>query len=94
MSQVKLAADLLEVGEIEDGLKIFKKMASQETLDNSVKAKALYNLGTAQLRDHKYKDSLSNIKKALRLHPTSSRYKKAISLANEFQQRKQQVDEQ
>tara|TARA_B100001750_G_scaffold233532_1_gene233863 strand:- start:246 stop:1376 length:1131 start_codon:yes stop_codon:yes gene_type:complete len=94
LSQVKLATDLLEVEEIEDGLKIFEGMASQETLDNSVKAKAFYNLGIAQILNHKYKDALANMKKALHLNPTSSRYKEAINIVKEYEQRKKQVDEQ
>ena len=94
LPQVKLATNFLDVGEIEDGLKIFEEMAAQDTLTNRVRAKALHNLGIAQVVIHKYDDALVNMKKALQLNPASSLYKESISLVKEYEQMKQQVDQQ
>ena len=94
LPKVKLATDFFDVGEIEDGLKIFEEMAAQDTLTNKVKAKALHNLGIAQVVIHKYDDALINMKKALQLNPASSLYKESISWVKDYEQLKQQVDQQ
>lgn len=78
LPEVDQAIALFKIEEWDEGLQLLDSATHKDGLVPEVKAKTYYNLGLAQTYTGEFDEALINIKKAFKLIPTSSAYKKAL----------------
>lgn len=82
LPEVDNAIAQYKIGETNEAVKIFEEASKKEISDPKVKAKAIYNLGLAQMYSGIYDESAANLKKAYAMN-ASTRYEEAIQQCKE-----------
>jgi len=77
LPEVENAVAQFKIGESGEAVKILEGVSKKDFTDPKIKAKAIYNLGLAQLYSGFYDEASENLKKAYGLN-ASSRYEAAI----------------
>lgn len=94
LPEVESAITQMKIGEWDEAMELLEKAAAKTGLEPKVKAKALYNLGLAQMYGSEYEKSLENIKQAMSLQPNVKLYQNTIVQCKEEKAKADKLKEQ
>ncbi len=81
LPELDQALSQIKIGEWNAGVKILADAAAKQDLEPKIKAKAFYNYGLILMYSGKYDESLDNLKEAMKIMPSTSKYQDAIRQA-------------
>ncbi len=81
LPELNNAIQQIKIGETEEALKLLQTCTMKDFEKPEIKAKAYYNYGILLMYSGKYDESLDNLKLAMKINPSNSRYLNAINQA-------------
>ena len=78
LPEINYAITQFKIGEWKEGLTVLEEATQKKDLEPSIRAKAYYDLGLAQMYYFNYEESIENLKKALKINPNSNTYESAV----------------